>query len=155
MKISNRGINLLKKHEGFRNHPYKDVGGLPTIGYGNTYYLDGSKVKMTDPPLTRAQGEELLREVLREFEEAVNRLVTSKIRQNQYDALVSFVYNVGIFSLQKSTLLKRVNADPDDSDIQYQFSRWCKVNGVPNRGLKRRRNEESWLYFEHTRELTT
>src|SRR5690606_30423679 len=77
-----------------------------------------------------------------------NRLVTSTINQNQFDALVSFSYNIGLGSLKSSTLLKRVNNNPQDADICNQFSRWNKAGGKVLLGLTRRRKEEAELYFK-------
>ncbi|WP_418513713.1 lysozyme [Corallibacter sp.] len=156
MEVSNKGLNLIKKNEGFRNHVYKDVAGIPTIGYGNTYYIneDGSitKVTMNDSPITLKEGEELLKHIVKGYEDGVNRMVTSKINQNQFDALVSFVYNVGISAFENSTLLKRINNNPLDEDIKYQFSRWNKSKGKVLKGLTKRRNEETYLYFKPVEE---
>lgn len=151
MKISKIGLDLIKKHEGFRNHPYLDVALVPTIGYGNTFYTDGTRVKMTDKPITQAEATELLKDIVGEFEVKVNKLIKVKLTQNQFDAIVSFVYNVGAGAFEKSTLLKRINSNPDDEDINYQFSRWNKAGGKVHKGLKKRRNQEAWLYFQHLR----
>ena len=161
MKISKKGIDLIKKYEGFRNHPYLDPVGIPTIGYGTTYYTDGTMVKMTDPPVTIISATHILYEIVEEFEIGVWDAVSSVcLEQNQFDALVSFAYNVGLgvndphgrrSGFLASTLLKRVLADPNDPDIDFQFKRWNKAGGKVLKGLKKRRNEEAWLYFEHLR----
>tara|TARA_R110000823_G_scaffold266679_1_gene386421 strand:- start:3462 stop:3935 length:474 start_codon:yes stop_codon:yes gene_type:complete len=152
-KVSKKGIDLLKKLEGWRNHPYLDSAGIATIGYGNTFYLDGKRVSMTDSPITQTEGESLLKAILEHFEKAVSKevITTLGIKDNQYDALVIFAYNVGIHAFKSSTLLKRVLANPDDEDIKYQFSRWNKAGGRVSKGLIKRRNQEAWLYFEHLR----
>ncbi|MCB0448213.1 MAG: lysozyme [Gelidibacter sp.] len=148
MKISYTGLQIIKKYEGLSLKPYLCPAGIPTIGYGSTYYEDGSKVTMKDYPITKQKAELLLLNVVVDFERGVNRLVTSTINQNQFDALVSFSYNVGLGSLKSSTLLKRVNNNPQDADICYQFSRWNKAGGKVLEGLTRRRKEEAELYFK-------
>src|SRR5690606_6899591 len=147
MKISYSGLQLIKKYEGLSLKPYLDAVGVPTIGYGNTYYEDGTKVTMKDYPISKQKAELLLLNVVVDFERGVSRLVTSKINQNQFDALVSFSYNVGLGSLKSSTLLKKVNANPQDADICNQFARWNKAGGKVLLGLTRRRKEEAELYF--------
>lgn len=151
MNISKEGDALIKKYEQFRNHPYVDAVGVPTIGWGNTFWEDGTPVKMTDAPITRQRANELHSYWVRMFEDAVEKYVRQPLCQYQFDALVSFVYNVGIENFRTSTLLKRVNNDPEDPDIQTQFKRWNKgrVNGqlVVLNGLTKRRNEEAYLYF--------
>lgn len=148
MKISYTGLQIIKKYEGLSLKPYLCPAGIPTIGYGSTYYEDGSKVTMKDYPITKQKAELLLLNVVVDFERGVNRLVTATINQNQFDALVSFSYNVGLGSLKSSTLLKRVNNNPQDADICYQFSRWNKAGGKVLEGLTRRRKEEAELYFK-------
>lgn len=152
MKVGKLGSELIKKYEQFRNHPYIDAVGVATIGWGNTYYEDGTAVTMDDKPLTRQQGNDLHKVILEGFEDAVSRWVTSEINNNQFDALVSLAYNIGVGNFRSSTLLKRVNADPCDYDIINQFKRWNKgrVLGVLQelRGLTKRRNEEAYLYFK-------
>jgi len=147
MEISKRGLEIIKKHEGLRLSPYLCPADIPTIGYGNTFYENGVKVKLTDAPITNERAEQLLKNTLKKFEDGVNKYVTREINQNQFDALVSFAYNLGVGSLQTSTLLKRVNENPCDEDIKYQFSRWNKAGGKVLNGLTKRRKEEAELYF--------
>ncbi|WP_048331013.1 lysozyme [Bizionia psychrotolerans] len=148
MKTSIEGLNLIKKYESFRNHPYLCPSEIPTIGFGNTYYEDGTKVKLSDSPITIKQAETLLKSTVKKFEEGVNDLVEVDLNQNQFDAIISFVYNIGLGAFEDSTLLKRINNNPEDEDIKYQFSRWNKADGKILKGLKRRRNEEAFLYFK-------
>jgi len=147
MKIGQDGLDLIKNKEGLSLIPYICPAGVPTIGYGNTYYEDGRKVTMADPPITQQKAEEILRHVLISFENGVDRYVQKPITQNQFDALVSFAYNLGLAALKSSTLLKKVNENPDDEDIAYQFSRWNKADGRVLKGLTVRRKEEAELYF--------
>ena len=147
MKTGINGIELIKKYEGFMSEPYKCPAGVPTIGYGATYYPNGERVNMNDVSITKETAELYLMNMLGSYENAVNRYVQVTLTQNQFDALVSFAYNLGNGSLQKSTLLKRVNANPCDSDITNQFNRWVKAGGKTLRGLVKRRKEEAKLYF--------
>ena len=146
-KVSDYGLELIKKHEGFRSMPYLDAVKVPTIGYGNTFYPDGTKVTMKDKPISRNEATELLKIIVDKFEIGVLKVVTSNINQNQFDALVSFSYNLGLGSLSKSTLLKKVNINPNDPTIKNEFLKWDKAGGKVLKGLTRRRNEESEHYF--------
>jgi len=148
LKISKEGLDLIKKYEGFRNHPYLCSANVPTIGYGNTYYPNGNKVTLNDPPITKQRAEELLLIIVASFEKGVNRLVKSSINQNQFDALVSFAYNLGVTALSTSTLLKKVNVNPNDPSIKNEFKKWVNAGGKRLKGLVRRRNEEAFLYFK-------
>jgi lysozyme len=127
--------------------PYVCAGGINTIGYGNTYYTNGKKVTLQDKPITKEQAEELLKHSLSIYEKAVDSFCRDDISQNQFDALVSFCYNVGTGALQKSTLIKKVNANPKDVTISDEFMKWNKANGRVLVGLTRRRQAESKLYF--------
>ena len=147
MKTSAKGLEIIKRHEGFRSEPYLCPAGVPTIGYGATYYPSGRKVTLNDPPITEEDGLEMLKKMLIRFEKGVERYVQTYISQNMFDALVSFSYNVGLEAFRQSTLLKRINVDPCNPDIDYQFSRWNKAGGRKLRGLAKRRQEESELYF--------
>ena len=152
MTIDDKGLDLIKRHEGMRNHPYLCPANVPTIGYGTTFYPDGTKVTLNDKPITIFEATQMLKTVLAQFESKMRDLVHKELTQNQWNALISFAYNVGLQNFKSSTLLKRINNDPCDEDIRYQFSRWNKarVNGVltPLKGLTRRRKEEAELYFE-------
>lgn len=147
MKISQNGLDLLKRFEGVRLKPYLCPAGIATISIGCTYYPDGTKVRMTDPEITQARATEIFLNVLKHYESSVDSFTRDDITQNQFDALVSFAYNVGTGALKKSTLLKKVNANPNDKFIESQFLIWNKVNGVPVKGLTLRRQAEFKLYF--------
>jgi len=147
MKTSNKGLELIKRYEGLEINPYLCPANVPTIGYGATYYPGGNKVTMSDNVITESYAETLLLSMLGRYEDGVSRYVQVDINQNQFDALVSFAYNLGLGALKSSTLLKRVNANPCDENIIYQFRRWTKAGGVELSGLVKRRNEESILYF--------
>lgn len=146
-KVSKRGLDLIKKYEGFRTNPYKCPAGVPTIGYGATYYPDGKRVKMTDPPVTEKQATEMLKTMLIGFEKAVDTYCIDTINQNQFDALVSFAYNVGTNALKNSTLLKKLNVNANDPTIKDEFMKWVKAGGKTLKGLVTRRAEEAEIYF--------
>lgn len=146
MNIGKLAIELIKKYEGFSASPYLCPAKIPTIGYGNTYYEDGRKVKMSDPPISAARAESLLQMVLQRYEAAVNRYVQVPLNQAQFDALVSFAYNVGNEALRTSTLLQRLNKG-DYTGAANQFLRWNRAGGRVLAGLSRRRNDERSLFL--------
>lgn len=146
-KISTKGLDIIKKYEGFSSKPYLCPAKVPTIGYGSTYYEDGSKVKLTDSPITQERATELLEALLVSFERAVDSYCIDTINQSQFDALCSFAYNCGVGNLKSSTLLKKVNVNPDNPTIKDEFLKWTKGGGKTLPGLIRRRTEEAQLYF--------
>lgn len=148
MKLGSKGLELIKSFEGFYSKPYLDPIGIPTIGYGATYYPNKKKVTMKDKPLTEKEASDLLKEMMITYENDVKRLVKRELNQNQFDALVSFTYNLGGTNLGKSTLLKKVNANPCDKTIKDEFLKWNKAGGKVLNGLTRRRNAEAELYFK-------
>lgn len=148
MKTSKKGIDLIKKYEGFESMPYLDAVGAPTIGFGATHYGNGVKVRMSDKPISEKEASELLTKMLTQYENSVKMLVQKPISQNQFDALVSFTYNLGGVNLSKSTLLKKLNLNPNDKSIFDEFLKWNKAGGKVLNGLTRRRKEEAELYFE-------
>lgn len=147
MKMGQAGLDLLKHFEGFRGDAYLCPGGKWTIGYGCCFYPDSTPVRKSDRPVTEEEAERLLANCLRTYEAGVNDGVTSELNQNQFDALVSFTYNVGVRAFLNSTLLKKVEKNPSDPAIKNEFLRWTKVKGKSSKGLERRRKAESDLYF--------
>ena len=147
MKTSKDGLAIIKQYEGFRSKPYLCPAHVPTIGYGATYYPDGKKVTLNDPEVTEAYAEQILMKMLEYYEEGVNRYVQKKITQPQFDALVSFSYNLGLGALKSSTLLRKLNVNPSDPSIKTEFKKWVKANGRVLAGLVKRRGEEAELYF--------
>lgn len=146
MNLTDKGRNLLKEFEGFRSAPYRDVKGVPTIGYGATHYANGEPVTMNDPDITLAQANELLKRMIPQYESIIDRLVTVPLNQNQYDALVLFVYNIGEPQFGKSTLLRLLNAGDYDGAAK-QFSRWKYSGGKVFKGLVTRRAKEKALFL--------
>jgi lysozyme len=147
-KTGKAGIEMIKAFEGFVGKPYKCSAGVPTIGYGATFYPDGKKVTMTDASITEEQAVELLANMLVSFEKYVDSYCVDTITQNQFDALVSFAYNLGPANLKASTLLKKVNVNPNDESIRLEFMKWVKAGGKTLKGLVRRREAEANLYFK-------
>ncbi len=141
-QMSDNGLKFLMNNEGVVLKPYLDTKGIPTIGVGNTFYEDGSKVKMTDPPITEKRAMELFRWILKQYELAVYSNTRDDINQNQFDALVSFTYNVGVTAFKNSTLLKRINANASQQSITNAFMMWNKPKEIIGR-----RKREVELYF--------
>lgn len=154
-KLDQKGEKFLQDREGFSSKPYLCSAGVPTIGFGNTYYPNGKKVTMKDKPITRAYGVEIFKVIVQDYERDVNKLVTSNITQNMFNALLSFAYNVGTDididiiaeGLGDSTLLKKVNKNPLDKTIANEFAKWNKANGKVVNGLISRRQLEAELYY--------
>ena len=143
MKTSNVGIDLIKSFEGCILKAYKCPAGVWTIGYGHTAGVEeGQKI-------TQAQAEELLKEDLKRFETYIENLVTVKINQYQFDALVSFCYNIGPGNLKTSTLLKLLNKG-DYEGAAEQFDRWVKAGDKKLAGLVKRRAAEKELFLLST-----
>ncbi len=140
MNISEKGLSLIKKFEGLVLKTYKCSAGVDTIGYGHT---KTAKPKMV---ITEAKASELLLEDIRESELAVNRLVKVPLTQNQFDALVCFVFNVGSGNFNSSTLLKQLNQKMY-KEAADQLLRWNKAGGKALPGLTRRREAERELFL--------
>lgn len=150
MKPSENCYALIRTWEGKKLKAYKDVAGIWTIGYGTTFYPDGATVKQGDS-ITIDRADFLLKwQVLTKGGE-VDQIVKGA-NQNQFDALVSFAYNLGTGALKKSSLLKKFKLNPNDPTIEEEFLSWNKArkNGilVEVDGLTRRRQAESDLYFK-------
>jgi lysozyme len=142
----NRGIPIIKRFEGLKLRAYLCPAGLPTIGYGNTRYEDGSTVKLGEQ-ITIDRADKLLMHTVAQFERQVDTVVTAPVNANQLGALTSFAFNVGMGNFRKSTLLRKVNANPNDPTIRAEFMKWIRANGKVLTGLQRRREAESALYF--------
>lgn len=147
MKLNNSGYLLITEFEGFSAKPYLCSAKVPTIGYGNTYYPNGTKVTMLDKEITKVQAFEMFKSIADKFANKVSKLVTSPLNQNQFNALVSLAYNIGIAAFTNSTLLKKVNINHNDKSIELEFKKWNKVNKKEVAGLTRRRLYESKVYF--------
>jgi len=157
MKISQRAVDLLKKHEGLPTAevdgvrlavPYKDPIGIWTIGYG-FIRMHGKRVTGHTPAMTMLQVEEQLVKQIVEYKEGAENAVTVEINPDQLGALTSFAWNLGVPALRSSTLLKRINSCAWD-DVEYQFSRWNKAGGKVFKGLVTRRQDEADLFLRGT-----
>jgi lysozyme len=148
MKISQTGIDLIKGFEGLKLEAYLCSSKIATIGFGSTFYPDKTPVKMGDKLKDIKQAEELFKITLQTFESSVNGLFYNVVlKQNQFDALVSFAYNVGPSALASSTLFKKAKVNPNDKTIALEFAKWNLSGGKKSKGLIRRRKAESDLYF--------
>ena len=148
-QISENGIELAKRHEGFRTKAYLDPVGIPTIGYGLTRYFhrEGApRVRMGDI-ISREEAAFSLGMVMQDFFDQVARQIRVPLSQNQVDAIACFVYNIGPAAFLKSTLLRVLNAG-DYIGAAAQFLRWNKASGRVLPGLTTRRGEESELFLE-------
>ena len=139
MKIGEKGIELIKEFEGLKLTAYLDSVGVPTIGYGHT-----KGVKIGDR-CTKEEAEAFLREDLKDAEACVNEHVTVPINQNEFDALVSFVFNFGCTKFRGSTLLRKLN-NSDYDGASLEFARWNRAGGLELAGLTRRRAAEAELF---------
>lgn len=139
MKISAEGVALIMKFEGCELESYRCSADVPTIGYGHTRDVsDGDTC-------TQEEADQMLVDDLEEFENYVNDIVETELTQNEFDALVSWTFNLGPTNLRSSTLLKRLLAD-DKTDVPYQIRRWNKAGGQVLDGLVRRREAEALLF---------
>lgn len=147
MQLSNKGFEMLAVFEGFRAKPYLDSVGVPTIGYGNTYYLDGRKVKMSDPPISKDNAKKLKMAVInKDFAPVVNRLLEKEIKagqinQNMFDALISLAYNIGVGAFSTSSVIRHLK-DGDKQKAGDAFLLWKNAGGKPIL-LTRRQKERS------------
>ena len=147
MGLSDKGFEMLAQFEGFRSAPYRDSVGVPTIGYGNTYYLDGRRVKMSDPAISKADAKTLKIAVTnRDFAPAVNRLLEKQIKagqitQNMFDAIISLAYNIGVGALTTSSVIRHLQRG-NKQRAGDAFLLWRNAGGRPIL-LKRRQKERA------------
>lgn len=143
MNISNKGIELIKRHEGCRLKAYQCPAGVWTVGYGSTRGVN----RFTE--ITQQEAEVRLRQDVKVAERTVEkvRYLQKGLKQCQFDALVSFVFNLGSGAFEKSTLRKKVIANPDDRSIRPEFMKWVNASGQRLEGLVKRRADEANLYF--------
>ena len=146
VKVNLCGEELIKRYEELRLKAYLCPAKIPSISYGVTRYENGSKVKLGDE-ITKERAEELFRNTLEGFEKKVERLIKVPVNENQFSALVSFSYNVGIGNLKTSTLLKKLNSR-DYIGASNEFERWIYSNGKKLEGLRKRRKSEKELFLE-------
>ena len=145
-QISPHGLDKLKQWEGLRTKAYQDSKGEWTIGYGHTA-MAGTPKPYKGMVITERDAEEILLRDLTQYENAVEQSVKVKLNDNQFAALVSFTYNVGIGALKKSTLLKKLNTGNFDA-VPSEFMKWVYTGKEKNKGLANRRRAESYLWIE-------
>ncbi|MEM0704456.1 lysozyme [Enterobacter quasihormaechei] len=145
MQTSDKGIDLIKQFEGCKLSAYQDSVGVWTIGYGWTQPVDGKPIR-AGMTIKQETAERLLKTGLVSYESDVSRLVKVGLTQGQFDALVSFTYNLGARSLSTSTLLRKLNAG-DYAGAADEFLRWNKAGGKVLNGLIRRREAERALFL--------
>ncbi len=146
MRVSENGLSLIKRFEGCRLTAYADIGGVWTIGWGQT----GPDV-VKGLTITQAQADARLQQTVDEFATGVLNALSVPVNQNQFDALVSFAYNIGLSAFRSSTLLKLLNDKTSVSVVAAEFSKWNKVDGKPIEGLSRRREAEKKLFLTKDR----
>lgn len=139
MTVSQTGLGLIKKHEGLRLSAYQDIGGIWTIGYGHT------KTAAPGKKITQAQAEALLKSDLKSAESDVLKLVKVPLKQNEFDALVSLVFNIGGTLFSTSTILRLLNQGNKSAAVN-EFGKWVNVKGKRVQGLVNRRNDEAELF---------
>ncbi len=150
-KINQEGLDLIKRFEGFESVAYFDAVGIPTIGYGHTKTVTKKDVK-NKKKIDQAEAEQLLRSDCASAEADVERLIHVSLADNQFSALVSFVFNLGGGALKKSTLRRKLNVGDYDS-VPSQMNRWVQAGGKVLRGLVRRRAAEAELFTKPDDEL--
>jgi lysozyme len=149
MRLNQRGVQLLHEFEGLRLDAYLCPANVWTIGWGNTRYENGIPVRRGER-ITRQRADELFINILnKEFIPGVTRLIQRQLTENQFSALVSFAYNVGLGNFRSSTLLRLINSNPTNPEIRNQFMRWNRAGGQVLNGLTRRRQAEANLYFSN------
>ena len=141
--LTDEGLALIKRFEGFASETYICPGGWPTIGYGHVV-RDGERDRFADS-IDEATAEELLRRDVETAERAVLRLICVPLEDGQFDALSSFAFNLGAGALQRSTLRRKVNREEHDA-VPDEFGRWVFAGGRKLKGLIRRREAEAALY---------
>jgi lysozyme len=146
MRISSRGLSLIKEFEGLELEAYQDIVGIWTIGYGHTS-MAGPPDVVPGMEITESEASEILRRDLKQYEQGVEKAVKVSISQNMFDALVSITYNIGVNGMKSSTFIKRIN-NKDFEGAAEAMKWWNKAGGQVVAGLKRRREAEAALFLE-------
>lgn len=144
-QVNKEGIDLIKEFEGFRSIAYLCPANVWTIGYGNTFYENGRKVKQGDR-ISEPEAERLLKITVESFADQVNQLIKVPVTSNQFSALVSLAYNIGVGAFARSTLLRLLNQKKYLQSAD-QFMKWTKAGGRTLEGLRRRRSRERELFL--------
>ena len=146
MIVSKNGLDLIKEFESFKSKPYLCPSGIPTTGFGSTHYPDGKKVTLQDKEITEEKAFEILEYIAnKDFGSNINKVVKVPLNQNQFDALVSFAYNIGNGNFNSSTLLRWLNQG-NYKEASMQLLRWNRSKGIVLNGLTKRRKAEKALF---------
>jgi len=145
LRCNDAGVEIIKHFEGWSAKAYQDPIGIWTIGFGSIWQLDGERVTEKTPPLTKEEGEVLLRRELHHVEKAVDRLITVELTENAFSSLCSWCYNLGSGRLKSSTLRAKLNRG-DYKGASAEFPKWRRAGGIILSGLVRRRVEERKLF---------
>ena len=146
MIVSKNGLDLIKEFESFKSKPYLCPSQKATIGFGSTYYPDGKKVTLQDKEITEEKAFEILEYIAnKDFGSNINKVAKVPLNQNQFDALVSFAYNIGNGNFNSSTLLRWLNQG-NYKEASMQLLRWDKSKGIVLNGLTKRRKAEKALF---------
>jgi lysozyme len=147
MKVNAEGYALIKKFEGCRLKAYLCPANVWTIGYGNTFYENGMKVKEGDV-ITQQRAEELAKFIIDQFAVTIEPFIQKPLNDNQFSACVSLAYNIGTSGFKRSSVFKKLNINPNDPTIADSFKLWNKGGGKVLAGLVKRREAEIQLYFK-------
>ena len=147
MKTGEAGLEIIKMFEGFRSEPYLCPANVATIGFGSTRGIDGNRVTLGHSAINRDEAEEMLAHDLQNVEKSVGRLIRVALTQNQFDAIVSFTYNLGSGRLQSSTLRSKLNRE-DYEGAADEFPKWVKAGGRVLPGLVKRRVVERRIFMQ-------
>jgi len=148
MQASQQAVDAIKRYEGFRPRMYRDAAGRPTIGYGTL--IDTSEEQyLMNATITEAEAERLLRRDLVPFEKAINDTITVHLAQNQFDALLSLVYNIGPTAFKNGSLPRLINGRADALAISAKWKEYRKAGGQVLQGLVKRRSDELAIYWSH------
>lgn len=144
---------MVAHFEMFMAKPYIDAAGIPTIGYGSTFYPNGKKVTMHDAPVSEKVAKDLMTLELNNTATAINVFLKAEVNQAQFDSLVSFAYNCGSHALKSSTLMRLINGGVLNKEgwkrtITAEFGKWIHANGKKLPGLVSRRATEAYLFCE-------
>jgi len=144
--INESGLSIIKVFEGFSETVYRDPVGIPTIGYGSIWDLDGSRIKIGRPSISKAEAVLLLQRELEHVEKSIRWLVQAPLTSNQFSALASWTYNLGSGNLKASTLRKKLNRE-NFQGAADEFPKWRRAGGRILKGLVRRRAAERELFL--------
>jgi lysozyme len=147
MQPSMTALTLIKEFETFSSEPYKNPSGIPTIGYGTITYPNGKRVTMEDRPITEEEATLcLLSHIINEIIPILTKYIKVSLSQNQIDALISLIYNIGISNFKESNLLKKINAILPIDLIKREWMKWIRERDKVSGGRMRRRNKEFSLF---------